>query len=130
LLSTQLRIVVALIAARRVGRVGATVNELAQVTGVRTNMGKLERLRWIMPVARVEGSNETIWAPRPQAAPRLELAGWIVLLFTEEELPLIDVSLPSFLPERERVVRLDGPSVIDTTGHEVAPLALPERVAS
>jgi hypothetical protein len=109
--STQLRTVVALIAARRVGRLGATCQELQDVTGVRTNMTLLARAGWIVAVARIEGSNESVWAPTPRAAPRQELAGWQVLLFSEEELERVDPNEPGFLKS--------GPGVVDTTGESI-----------
>lgn len=116
----DLRVVGALVAARRVGRVGATYAELQQLTGMRTfSLVDLERRLWVMVVARVEGSTTKVWTATPRAAARLELAGWQVLLFTDEELPRVDANVPGFLLPA-------GPTVVQTTGEAVEE----ERAAS
>lgn len=136
LTGNELRIVVALIAARRVGRLGATVAELAEVTGLHTSMIKLERELWVVKVARIERSNSHVYAPTPRAAARLWLNGWVPMLFTDEQIERIDPTLPrgittletpvdAFLVEVARTVSLVGPEIVSTTGE-----AVEERAAS
>jgi hypothetical protein len=80
-----------------------------------------------MDVARVERSTTHIWAATPRAAARLELCGWQVVLFSEEELGRVDPNLPGFLePLPVRTVSLRGPEVVDTAGEG----AESERAAS
>jgi hypothetical protein len=109
----ELRTVVALLAARRVGRLGATCTEIRNLTGMaHSNMRTLERRRWVMAIGKI--GMHTVWAPGPTAAARLELGGWQVRLFTDEELPRVDANLPGFLEPLQT-----GPGVIDTTGESV-----------
>lgn len=94
--SLDLRVVVALIAARRMGRVGATRAELMLLTGIRhVNMFELERKRWI---SRVGKSGKVVtWQATPFAVGRLGFHGWQTLLFSEEDLPRVDPNVEGFL---------------------------------
>jgi len=120
----DLRLVVALISAKRAGKPGCTREELAAITGMHrtSNMTLLERELWVVSIGRApgKGNQEQLWAPHPRATLRLGLNGWVVLLFTAEELPRVDANLPEFLePLPGPTVSLNGPGVIDATGEAV-----------
>jgi hypothetical protein len=119
LLSTELRIVTSLIAAKRVGRIGLTVADLKASTGVHANMISLERRLWIVQVGTIRGATTRIWGPAPRAAVRLGVNAWLPILFTDEEIERVDPNEPGFLqPSPVREVALTGPAVVDARTEE------------
>lgn len=113
--SVSLRVVVGLIAAGRTGRIGCTASELMELTGMqRANMSRLVRDLWITEVGRIKGSVERVYMATSRAQVRLGLNGWLVHIFTAEELPRVDPNVPGFLVPAESC-----PGVVDTTGESV-----------
>ncbi len=95
----EVEMVACLVAAQACGRAGASLAELAARVGhdAPRGMGYLERNLWVRRVARVERSPAWVWAATPLAIKRLELVGWKRMLFSADELPRADASLPGLL---------------------------------
>lgn len=132
--SSELAVVVCLVAAEATGHGLVTIDALAEKTtyDAQSIMAALARGLWVESPDKVTESRKRLWRATPHAWRRLGFYGWQVVLFTKEALEgklHLRAIADDVYREHLRKCAARG-EVIDVEGEEVPAPALPERAAS